>query len=174
MIKLYTKKQWQGNPRKFGNALFLVVVAKNLVRKCVKNMLGYIIKDSVDKAECLWNKIKDTIPSNFKGLEVVGLNERLRFLRYDPGEYFKPHRDGSFVRADNSEKSLITIQLYLSEGFEGGETTFFGPNNEKVSVVPKTGMVLVFEHPLLHEGSLLKSGRKYSMRTDVMYKTDMQ
>ena len=135
-------------------------------------MLACHLLDNVDKAEWLWNKIKDTIPSNIKGLEVVGLNERLRFLRYDNGEYFKPHRDGSFLRADNSEMSLITIQLYLNEGFEGGETTFFGPNNEKVPIVPKTGMVLVFEHLLLHEGSLLKSGRKYSMRTDVMYKTD--
>ena len=27
----------------------------------------------------------------------------------------------------------------------------------------------MFEHHILHEGSLLKEGRKYTMRTDVMY-----
>lgn len=31
------------------------------------------------------------------------------------------------------------------------------------------GSVLIFEHPILHEGSKLISGRKYAIRTDVMY-----
>lgn len=31
-------------------------------------------------------------------------------------------------------------------------------------------MVLIFEHHLLHEGSELKQGRKYTIRTDVMYR----
>ena len=128
------------------------------------------IIDSHEKAEWLWERIKDFIPSNFKGKQVVGLNERLRFLRYEDGDFFKPHYDGSYTTPDNSERSLVTIQMYLNEGFEGGETTFFGPNKEEVRVVPKIGQILVFEHRLLHEGSLLKSGQKYSMRTDVMYK----
>ena len=129
------------------------------------------IVDSHDKADKLWCKIKDFIPKEFRDLPVVGLNERLRFLRYDGGEFFKPHYDGTYTRKDMSEKSQITVQLYLNEGFEGGETTFLGPTQqEKVAVVPKIGKVLVFQHHLLHEGSLLKSGRKYSMRTDVMYK----
>jgi hypothetical protein len=39
-----------------------------------------------------------------------------------------------------------------------------------VPCVPRTGMVLVFEHELLHEGSELRKGRKYTVRTDVMYR----
>ena len=39
---------------------------------------------------------------------------RLRILRYDPGDFFKPHYDGSY-RRDNGERSYITIQLYLNE-----------------------------------------------------------
>lgn len=31
------------------------------------------------------------------------------------------------------------------------------------------GSVLIFEHPILHEGSELIFGRKYVIRTDVMY-----
>ncbi|CAF0841378.1 unnamed protein product [Rotaria sp. Silwood1] len=34
-------------------------------------------------------------------------------------------------------------------------------------------MVLVFEHDLLYEGSPLRQGRKYTVRTDVMYKSLM-
>ncbi|CAI7672631.1 unnamed protein product [Penicillium manginii] len=42
------------------------------------------------------------------------LNERLRFLRYEGGDYFRPHWDGCYVTPDESERSLFTIQLYLS------------------------------------------------------------
>ena len=92
-------------------------------------------------------------------------------MRYEEGDYFKPHFDGAYELPDKTGKTQITIQLYLNEGFEGGETTFFGPSSgEEVRVVPKPGKVLIFEHQLLHEGSLLKYGTKYSMRTDVMYK----
>ncbi|KAJ5580771.1 Prolyl 4-hydroxylase alpha subunit [Penicillium hetheringtonii] len=42
------------------------------------------------------------------------LNERLRFLRYERGDYFRPHWDGCYVTPDQSEKSLFTVQLYLS------------------------------------------------------------
>ena len=102
------------------------------------------------------------------------MNERFRFLRYTEGDFFKSHFDGAYTRPDNSEKSQITVQLYLNEDCEGGETTFFGPNNEEVRVVPQPGKVLIFEHHLLHEGSLLKSGTKYAMRTDVMYKIEQK
>ncbi len=45
---------------------------------------------------------------------AVNSFSRLRFLRYDPGEYFKPHMDGSYER-ENGERSLITVHLYLNE-----------------------------------------------------------
>ena len=38
-----------------------------------------------------------------------------------------------------------------------------------LDVVPRAGSVLLFEHRLYHEGSLLVSGTKYAIRTDVMY-----
>ena len=61
----------------------------------------------------------------------------------------------------------MTLQLYLNEGFEGGATTFLGEPD--CPCVPKIGMALVFVHELYHEGSLLKAGRKYAVRTDIMY-----
>ena len=35
--------------------------------------------------------------------------------------------------------------------------------------MPEPGKVLIFQHNLFHEGSLLISGCKYAMRTDIMY-----
>ena len=54
----------------------------------------------------------------------MGLNERLRFLRYDPGQYFLQHPDGHFSRG-RRERSFITLLLYLNEGYVGGHTTIW-------------------------------------------------
>lgn len=42
------------------------------------------------------------------------LNERMRFLRYQGGEYFRPHSDGNYVTEDGSKMSLFTVHLYLN------------------------------------------------------------
>jgi len=130
---------------------------------------GRCIIDDENYAYNLWTRIKDYIPPVFKRRQVLGLNERLRFLRYDKGEYFKPHQDGCY-RRENGEISQITFQLYLNEGFEGGATNFLSySSNDEMPVIPKTGSVLIFQHDILHEGEKLKKGRKYAMRTDIMY-----
>ncbi|KAK7485692.1 hypothetical protein BaRGS_00022993, partial [Batillaria attramentaria] len=96
------------------------------------------IIDSPEEADKIWQRIKSFIPAEWKSCSVIGLNERLRFLRYDPGQYFKPHMDGEY-RRDNGERSHITLQMYLNEGFKGGSTTFLSlRGNERVEVVPKT------------------------------------
>jgi hypothetical protein len=119
----------------------------------------------------LWSRICDQIPVSFESYEVCGLNEHLRFLRCDSGDYFKRHCDECYLRPDSSELSLITIQIYLNEGFSGGETSFMGKSkDDRLGVVPKTGMILVFDQNLYHEGSELIDGRKYTLRTDVMFK----
>lgn len=46
--------------------------------------------------------------------QISRLNERLRFLRYEGGDYFRPHWDGCFVTPDGRERSLFTIHLYLN------------------------------------------------------------
>ncbi|XP_035702464.1 uncharacterized protein LOC110863478 isoform X2 [Folsomia candida] len=129
----------------------------------------------------LWTRIRPRIPTNLKGAVVTGLNERLRFLRYETGQKFAPHYDGTYSREDDPlEVSLITLQIYLNDNFEGGETNFLGDDDDddksgknfevdKVRITPETGMILVFEQDLMHEGAELKNGVKYTVRTDVMY-----
>lgn len=109
-------------------------------------------------------------------LHAVGINERLRFLRYDPGTYFDYHMDGSYVRRDEAgcerrgEESFVTVQIYLNDGFEGGATRF-GSATKGYDVIPETGMVLLFQHDIWHAGAVLKRGRKYAIRSDVMFTT---
>ena len=40
----------------------------------------------------------------------------------------------------------------------------------KLSVTPQPGMALIFDHIQLHKGAPVTSGRKYVIRTDVMYR----
>jgi prolyl 4-hydroxylase len=54
--------------------------------------------------------------------------------------------------------------VYLNDDFDGGHTRF-----EDAIICPAAGMALFFAHHLLHEGAVITRGRKYVLRTDVMY-----
>ena len=48
-----------------------------------------VILDDVPCAAALWERLAPAIPARIGGASVaVGLNERLRFYRYGPGEFF--------------------------------------------------------------------------------------
>lgn len=108
-----------------------------------------------------------------------GLNPCFRVCKYAPGGFFLPHHDGGFTSA-SGQRSLKTFMIYLNDGFEGGETTFFkesqshyrGPDVEKILLAfkPECGSCLVFNHCITHDGGILKSGEKYILRTEVMYR----
>mmetsp|Transcript_24263 Transcript_24263/g.52334 ORF Transcript_24263/g.52334 Transcript_24263/m.52334 type:complete len:280 (+) Transcript_24263:305-1144(+) len=111
--------------------------------------------------------------NNAEAITAVGLNERIRFLKYEPGHFFAPHQDIRFVRGLDSgdkagEMSHITVQLYLNEKFKGGSTRFLC-GKRHYDVIPKVGSALIFDHDLLHEGVKVKGGIKYSVRTDIMF-----
>jgi len=80
----------------------------------------------------------------------VGLDERMRFLRYTPGDYFKPHMDGSFVRSDGQERSFLTLMLYCIS--TSGETNFLNSQTGAyTSILPSPGLGLLFDYTLEHE-----------------------
>ncbi|MCC2669912.1 MAG: hypothetical protein K0Q72_2383 [Armatimonadetes bacterium] len=117
----------------------------------------------------LFTRIRPFLPADLGGVGPIGLNERFRYYRYDPGEYFAPHYDGVFQRSE-TEASALTLMLYLNDDFEGGSTDFYHEDQTvRLSVVPERGMALVFRHAIFHAGCPVRSGRKYVLRTDVMY-----
>lgn len=128
----------------------------------VRNNSRYMVDDP-DRAARLWTRVSASVPPMFRGCQAVGLNERFRFYRYDVGEYFAPHLDGYFER-DNGQRSQLTFMIYLNDNYEGGETAF-----RYSRIKPQRGMALVFNHELLHEGAPVKKGRKYVLRSDVMF-----
>lgn len=202
-----TSEPWERAMINVGNG---VQVMATDTRNC-----GRIIYDSPDLAGRLLARLRpflqgyglDRIEGQLRvtGLrgrgrvyEVSGLNERLRFLKYQGGEYFRPHWDGKYVTPDQREISYYTIHLYLNGDGEqdiaelkraeqdgtanidqegkllGGATSFiprFEDQSAQVRVFPRTGSILLFQqNDLLHGGDPVFRGTKYTMRTDIMYR----
>jgi len=122
-----------------------------------------VIVDDPSLAQLVWERARLYVPDMLVGHRALGVNERFRYYRYDPGQTFRWHRYGYFQRK-NGERSRLTFMVYLNDDFERGETRF-----EDKLIRPTRGMALVFAHHLLHERVEVRRGRKYVMRTDVMY-----
>ncbi|CAE6406106.1 unnamed protein product [Rhizoctonia solani] len=121
--------------------------------------------------------------------QLVGLNERLRFLKYGPGQFFRRHCDGVYSSPDGKQISYYTLQLYLNgsaDELKGGATRFWktgsvdGPDRRKaqpgiplrkfVDVDPRVGRALIFEQRgMVHSGEDVKKGTKLTVRTDLMF-----
>lgn len=130
-----------------------------------------VIRDDPELSNALWQRAAPFTPTELDEWAAVGLNERFRYYRYQPGQRFAPHYDGKF-RRDSHEQSKLTFMVYLNDEFQGGETIFYSERErELLRVQPRAGMALVFKHAILHEGSSVLSGTKYVLRTDVMYRS---
>ncbi|KAK3996727.1 hypothetical protein QBC44DRAFT_317451 [Cladorrhinum sp. PSN332] len=168
-----------------------------------------IVWDSKEVVERLWKRmesvkeVKEAL-ERVKGVKTVGrrdgqdgkewemvrVNERLRFLRYGVGDFFKPHCDSSFVEKQELQrggpvKTLFTVHLYLNDSkaeageeaeLVGGATTLFSSDEKRrMDVNPKAGRVLIFQHSgVLHSGDDVKEGVKFSVRTDIIYRLAQQ
>ncbi|MCY0993159.1 2OG-Fe(II) oxygenase [Nannocystis sp. ILAH1] len=125
-----------------------------------------VIIDDPELAALLFERARPAVPPQIGAMTVLGVHERLRCYRYDPGERFAPHFDSACVRADD-ERSLLTFMVYLNEDFTGGETHFL---HLEQTVVPHTGLGVLFQHRHLHEVRAVVTGRKYAVRCDILYK----
>ena len=132
------------------------------IRPDVRNNTRVMV-DRQDWAAALWERAAVYVPDPLGERRAVGVNERFRFYRYEPGQQFDWHYDGCFERP-SGERSLLTFMIYLNDDFEGGRTEF-----SDAKVVPQTGLALFFRHAIIHRGAPVASGRKYVLRTDVMY-----
>lgn len=130
-----------------------------------------VMYDDRAAAETLWRRLAPyvTAADTRGGLWVpIGLNERLRFYRYEPGQSFRWHYDGAFMRGPG-EVSRLTFLVYLNDDFEGGETEFHDARIE-----PHKGEALLFTHGVLHQGAEVRRGVKYVLRSDVMFRRAMR
>jgi predicted 2-oxoglutarate/Fe(II)-dependent dioxygenase YbiX len=121
--------------------------------------------DDPKRATWLWDRVAAEVKVSTP--DSVGVNERLRFYRYETGQYFRWHTDGSFQR-DAHTWSVLTLLLYLDADYEGGRTEIAGIG----PIEPRPGRALLFPHGLRHRGAPVTDGTKHVMRTDVMVRSD--
>jgi len=96
--------------------------------------------------------------------QLNGLNERLRFCRYQKNQVFNPHQDGVYYPNEYQE-SKYTFLLYLNGGedFIGGNTYFYTNKNDckpVKSITPKKGTLIIFDHRIWHQGAIITQGNK--------------
>lgn len=122
----------------------------------------------------LWRRVEEHVPHQFEGGTVVGLDDQFKFYRYDVGQQFRRHKDGTEVKSP-LVRSRLTCLFYLNDGFAGGETAFYSEERiemqrvEIAAIAPQAGAALFFRHEWWHAGRPLASGRKYVLRSDVYY-----
>lgn len=125
---------------------------------------------ATDIQSVLQEKI-NVFPYEYKEKIFSKAAHALRFYKYTPGQYFKPHKDGHFK--DKENESLITVLVYLNDTM-GGETILmpdgFSKKESWITIIPKKGSVLMFDHDFWHEGRPVVSGEKLVLRTDLMFK----
>lgn len=137
-----------------------------------------VIVDSPELSKWLFEVLKPFLPQELNGETLIDFNERLRVLCYTPGQEFTSHFDGCYRRPRNHSNagdcSRVTVQLYLHDVPEsnGGATTFHLRKADcgLVPNQPVGGSALLFTQDLEHEGSLLRQGLKYTLRTEAMYR----
>lgn len=128
-----------------------------------------VIRDDPALAGALLERLRPSLPERIGGLQLERINERFRLYRYRAGQRFAPHMDHWYQPSARSI-TLLTVLVYLNEGFEGGETSF----REQVdrTVTPRTGLAAVFQHKIRHAGEPVVRGTKYALRSDVVYMSD--
>ena len=126
-----------------------------------------VIRDEPDLARDLFRRLRPHLPERIGDLHLHGLNERLRFYRYQPGQCFAPHTD-HWYQPDDKHITLLTVLAYFNDDFDGGETVFV--EHVEATVQPKPGLVALFQHKVRHEGREVTRGRKFAMRADALYR----
>jgi hypothetical protein len=160
----------------------------------------------------IYARVMNLLPQVLEGHALRGINARLRLFRYYPGAVYRPHIDGAWpgsgLQADGSytddafdatQHSRLTFLVYLSDGFEGGTTTYYlaGDSDaeqeskeaadaqglecgggskvghiEVRKVKPQLGAVLVFPHGSA-SGSLVHEGSAVLSGVKYVIRTDV-
>ena len=150
-----------------------------------KRLIWQIEQNEVDK---IYKLIKNWIPNDIDTFydklnkiewNMVGLNARFRFFKYENGDVFKTHIDAASASLKNGkyQRSFMSVVIYLNDNFENGQTQFFDKDEDKeLNVYPKQGSVLIFYHDgagnnlsQRHCAIAPAKGVKYIIRTDLMF-----
>lgn len=140
-----------------------------------------LITTDISLADALWGRLQNFVPTKVSSTgdewEASGLNDCWRLSKYHPRDVFERHVDACFMPTYD-ESSMFTVNIYLNDGFAGGSTRFYFEEGDRdvadLAVTPEAGLCLLFRQPpgqyYDHDGEKVRSGLKYLLRSDVMYR----
>lgn len=174
----------------------------------------FCVIDNKPLADELYSRLKKYIPKDLRSIKEVpymnsvtkgdefypvGVNEHLRYYKYDPGQYILKHDDYrmSRFRYDSSKEkyyeqmSFLTVVIYLNEDFKDGRTLFWTKyattgttghcrfirdvefEESDLQISPETGKAVIHDHMVQHEGESPQKSIKYILRTDIMHEKEV-
>lgn len=136
-------------------------------REMHRNVRELSIQDAALAAQ-LFETVRSVVPASILGYTLSGVPTRARIFEHRPGCFFGAHEDYQVEVGDSM--SLLTLLVYLTGGVDGGETVFEQEVSGVVKVAPKAGRILLFNHTALHRGDIVRSGTKFTLRSDVLYR----
>ncbi|KAL4946663.1 hypothetical protein BDV06DRAFT_53958 [Aspergillus oleicola] len=90
----------------------IILDSSEIANKLQERLMPFLRELGIDRIE---NKpLMTGLAGRNRTYRITRLNERLRFLKYVGGEYFRPHWDGKYMTSDRKERSWFTIHLYLN------------------------------------------------------------
>jgi NAD+ synthetase len=129
-------------------------------------------------------------PTDFEGNRIwipIGVSPVFRAIRYLPGGMLVPHYDTTY-EVGPRRRTLKSVVIQIS-GHDGAtrfikdpqagvavcsrntEDWTVAPTSDQVivSLEPRPGQAIVFDHKMLHDGAVVTSGEKVIIRTDIVY-----
>ncbi|KAF8337162.1 hypothetical protein F5887DRAFT_890826 [Amanita rubescens] len=143
---------------------------EGVVQWLYERLKPYVHELEEIRPESEWERVVGR-PGGQQEWRMIGLNERLSFLRYGRGHFFKEHCDGQ-VSLPDGRQGRVTVQIYLGGNAEGGATRIWSRDMRRwLDVEPKIGRALVFQQrDVLHSGQPVVRGTKLTVRTDIMFR----
>lgn len=146
--------------------------SSEIMRKDIRNNSRVVFTPNKYFIAALKEKLLvDLVPREYKGMKFSRLNDVFRLYKYEDGQYFRPHKDGSIELA--TEETQLTILIYLSDCNSGATLAYPYGMQQLWSVKRmqcRKGYCLVFDHDMWHEGEeVIGLDTKYVLRTDAFY-----
>lgn len=111
--------------------------------------------------------VKSYVP--LTGSEIF-FEDELRYNKYFVGDFIGIHQDTFAITI--GKKIAHTINIYLNDDFEGGDTVFYNDRGggEVFRVKPRTGTAVIFDCMIFHSGEKIIRGTKSIIRANVYQK----
>ncbi|KAL4974841.1 hypothetical protein BDW66DRAFT_78624 [Aspergillus desertorum] len=90
----------------------IILDSPEIAEKLQERLLYFLRELGIDRLEK--KPLITGLAGRNRTYKLTRFNERLRFLKYVGGEYFRPHWDAHYTPPDRRERSYFTVHVYLN------------------------------------------------------------